>query len=465
MSTSVPPGYRVGDWTVRDLLAEGSFGTVYTADRATARSGLPARAALKFLSTGTTTPRQLRHLQDLAEREVELLRAVRHSRLIRMYETLSIDDPGHPALDGATVLVLELAEQSLADVLDRDGGPADTALLVQICEGLAQVHRAGWVHGDLKPANVLLMADGTVRLTDFNLAAELEGSHAYSPAFATPDYSPPELLWSEFSERGQRIRPTADVWAFGVLAHIALTGTYPMPGGTPSARQEASARYARGAEELRLHAGLPPAWRDIITDCLARDHRERAAHSPDSLLPRVRAAGRPGTGPRRWWPRRPRRLSRRGRLALGTAALATAALGAGVPLLLASEEQEPDPAVQEPDPAAQEPDPAGYDRCAEGNICFFTGPDGQGDMCDWFGNDEDWRTGDISCNWPDTAPVRSIFNNGMGADMGETFVDVVYFSGSGFTDRLGCVPVQTRTTIAEPAVVKSHEWAETCDVP
>jgi serine/threonine protein kinase len=41
------------------------------------------------------------------------------------------------------------------------------------------------VHGDLKPANVLLMADGSVRLADFNLAAEMDGTHAYSPAFAT----------------------------------------------------------------------------------------------------------------------------------------------------------------------------------------------------------------------------------------------------------------------------------------
>ncbi|WP_037892112.1 protein kinase family protein, partial [Streptomyces viridochromogenes] len=179
------------------------------------------RTALKFLPTGTRTPRQLHHLRELAEREVALLGRLRAPRLIRMYDTLTVDDPGHPELDGATVLVLELAEGSLDAVLEHDPKPqSGPALLTQICEGLHQLHHAGWIHGDLKPANVLLLKDGSVRLADFNMAAELQGTHAYAPAFATPDYTPPELLWPEVDERGTRIRPSADIWAFGVLAHV-----------------------------------------------------------------------------------------------------------------------------------------------------------------------------------------------------------------------------------------------------
>ncbi|CAM5531671.1 hypothetical protein SGLAM104S_08212 [Streptomyces glaucescens] len=158
-----------------------------------------------------------------------------------MYETLTVDDPGRPGLDGATVLVLEKAEGSLAALLARaPRPPRGPALLAQICEGLHQLHGAGWVHGDLKPANVLLMGDGSARLADFNMAAELEGTHAYTPAFATPDYTPPELLWSEIGERGRRIRPSADIWAFGVLAHLVLTGAFPLPGATPAARRDAA---------------------------------------------------------------------------------------------------------------------------------------------------------------------------------------------------------------------------------
>ncbi|NLU66828.1 protein kinase [Streptomyces sp. HNM0574] len=297
----VPHGYRVGPWEVRQPLASGAFGSVYEAVRVpgAGREDVPDVAALKFLATGTRTPRQLRHLRDLAERELQLHRTLRRPRLIRMFEALTVDDAASPELDGSTVLVLERAETSLDRLLAASPAPAaGPALLAQICEGLAQLHTAGWVHGDLKPSNVLLMPDGGARLGDFNLASELEGTHAYAPAFATPDYTPPELLWSEIDERGQRIRTTADIWAFGVLAHLVLTGSLPWPGGTPSARRDAALRYARGTDALRLSPELPDAWQQIVTDCLAPAHAPRAAHEATRLLERLRPlAGEDGPDP------------------------------------------------------------------------------------------------------------------------------------------------------------------------
>ncbi|MGY6025584.1 protein kinase domain-containing protein [Streptomyces spinosirectus] len=326
----VPKGYRVGAWEVREPIATGAFGSVYEGRRVGDPAGdLPRTAALKFLPTGTGTPRQLTHLRELIDREVELHRRLKQPRLIRMYESLVVDDRERPALDGATVLVLEKAEGSLGALLDRTPAPeAGPALLAQICEGLAQLHRAGWVHGDLKPANVLLMKDGSARLADFNMAAELEGTHAYTPAFSTPDYTPPELLWAEIGERGRRIRPSADVWAFGVLAHLVLTGSFPLPGGTPTARRDAAVSYARGTDELRLSPELPDAWREIVRDCLARTHADRVG--TDALLRRVEAAAGSGRSPRLPRTLLPRR--RRGAVALASAVatVAVAALGYGI---------------------------------------------------------------------------------------------------------------------------------------
>ncbi|MEU9171812.1 protein kinase [Streptomyces sp. NPDC048420] len=314
----VPRGYRVGGWEVREPIATGAFGSVYEGRR---RDGQPAVAALKFLPTGTGTPRQLSHLRELVDRELELYRRLRRPRLIRMYDTLVVDDPERPELDGATVLVLEKAQTSLAALLaTRPRPPSGPALLAQICEGLAQLHRAHWVHGDLKPANVLLMEDGSARLADFNMAAELEGTHAYTPAFSTPDYTPPELLWAEIGERGRRIRPSADIWAFGVLAHLVLTDTFPLPGGTPTARRDAAATYARGTEDLRLSPELPDDWREIIADCLTRTHAERVTVEP--LLRRVEAAAGTAHSPRPLLAHRPRRTT------IAAALLATGALTA-----------------------------------------------------------------------------------------------------------------------------------------
>ncbi|MGW1779240.1 protein kinase domain-containing protein [Streptomyces sp. NPDC002143] len=331
----VPTGYRVGRWEVREPIATGAFGSVYAAQRRACgpvgdndvpTAALPESAALKFLPTGTHTPRRLAHLRELAEREVELLSRLSSPRLVRLYETLTVDDPSRPELDGATVLVLEKADDSLAALLKRDPAPAaGPALLAEICEGLTQLHRAGWVHGDLKPANVLLMKDGSARLADFNMAAELEGTHAYTPAFSTPDYTPPELLWAEIGERGRRIRPSADVWAFGVLAHLVLTGSFPLPGGTPTARRDAAVAYARGTAELRLSPELPDAWREIVHACLARTHADRVG--TEALLRRVETVT--ATAPTG---RRPRLLtgrpSRRTTVLAGV--LVTVALGYGV---------------------------------------------------------------------------------------------------------------------------------------
>jgi hypothetical protein len=470
----VPRGYRVGDWEVREPLASGAFATVYAGSPAAgADPALPRRAALKFLPTGTRTPRQLRHLRELAEREVEVLARLRTPRLIRMFETLTVDDPDHPELDGATVIVLEQAEGSLDAVLAHDPRPASgPAMLAQVCEGLYQLHRAGWVHGDLKPANVLLMGDGSVRLADFNMAAELDGTHAYAPVFATPDYTPPELLWPEVDERGARIRPSADIWAFGVFAHLVLAGTFPLPGGSAEARADAATRYARGAEELRLSPELPEPWRRIVLACLAPTHArrvtaetllrhvERVAHVPRSArLPRLRAPFR-------------RRHPVAAVLLAAVLALPAVLIG-GAYAYVHHDDGTP---VYEALPAASRAPthtggakPFGYHRCPPDSVCFFSEHNGNGEMCDWRGDDADWQTGKRTCAWADSRPVRSIFNNL--AD-GRKHHDVAYYRGTDFepagldrsreAQRTGCTKLHGMGNLSGTYAPRSHRLVDSC---
>ncbi|MFJ9522847.1 serine/threonine-protein kinase [Kitasatospora sp. NPDC101801] len=437
----VPAGYRIGPWTVGHLLGSGAFGRVYAARRSVPEAGVPTRAALKVLPTGTSTPRQLGHLRELAERETALLRRVRAPRLIRLYEVHTVDDPARPELDGATVLALEAAEGSLDDLLAAQpvprGGPA---LLAHVCEGLDQLHRAGWVHGDLKPGNVLLMPDGTARLADFSMAAELEGTHAYAPAFGTADYTPPDLLWCEIGERGRKVRPSADIWAFGVLAHLVLTGTHPLPGGTPATRRDAAVRYARGEEELRLSPDLSDAWRDVLGDCLARRHEDRAPHTAASLLRRVEAAA---AGRRASW--RPGPFLRRHRPRLLAAALALGLLLGGLAAVL-------------PGTAAA----TGYDRCRRGSVCFFAEPDGQGEFCSWVDADTDWSEGETGCAWAGRLAPRSVFNNGQDLSEGATQVDVQYFAGIDHRALLGCIGNGHRANLPGDQRPRSHRWLRSC---
>ncbi|WP_354644108.1 serine/threonine-protein kinase [Kitasatospora camelliae] len=332
----VPPGYRLAGYRITGPIGRGGWGSVHAAERES--DGAPA--AVKLLLPTLLTPGQRRTMAELARREVEFSRRADHPALVRTFAALTLDDPGRPQLHGAVALVMERAERSLQDLL-ADGGdlPPDRAgrILAEACAGLAHMHGNGWVHGDLKPANVLLMADGSVRLADFGLTAELDGTHAYVPPLGSPDHVPPEW-WSERAgPRGVALRPSSDVWAFGVLAHQLLAGgLHPFPGATPRARALAAQSHARAGRRPRLDERVPPAWRPVIAGCLDPDPAARPAASvlaaafPVDLAADLPAGRGPVGGP-----------SRR-RIALGAAAAATA-LAVTAAVLLAGPDTPPPP--------------------------------------------------------------------------------------------------------------------------
>jgi serine/threonine-protein kinase len=309
----VPPGFRAGAWQVGEHIASGSWGSVYAA-----RGEDGTEAALKFIAGGLLSPAQYAQLEEARFNE-----QADHPGLVRTFETFVLDDESAPDVHGAVVVAMERGERNLQDAL---GDVDPVAVITAICEALVHIHARGWVHGDLKPSNVLLMADGSVRLADFGLARELDGTHAYAPRVGSPDFVPPEW-WSErISERGIPVRPTIDIWALGVTIHQVLTGgLYPFPGAGPRARGAAAQAYADGRAPLRLADELPLEWRAIVADCLAPDHASRLPHSAASILARI--PGRARTRRRR----RPALAAAAGALAAAAAAGVTLALTASGP--------------------------------------------------------------------------------------------------------------------------------------
>ncbi len=160
-----------------------------------------------------------------------------------------------------------------------------------LCAGLAQAHRQGVIHGDLKPANVILAktADGKTRavITDFGLAkfAAPDGSSIASRAGGTRDYMAPELLL------GGRVSAASDLYALGVLFHEMLTGHTPewMPAVEPPMPTAPSQPAAPDATTVTLapqiaDAGwqrrveqLPRPWTQVIGKCLEPKPQRRFA--------------------------------------------------------------------------------------------------------------------------------------------------------------------------------------------
>lgn len=160
------------------------------------------------------------------EREARALAAISHPNVVGIY-----DYGEQPAASGEPIpyLVMELVEgPDLAQHL-ASAGPLDPAeavpLIAGVLAGVEQAHAIGIVHGDLKPANILLAPDGP-KVSDFGVARILAEETGTTAVAATPTYAPPEVL------RGERPSPAADVYSVACVGVEALTGAPPFDGAS-----------------------------------------------------------------------------------------------------------------------------------------------------------------------------------------------------------------------------------------
>lgn len=191
--------------------------------------------------------------------------AVSHPGIARMY------DYGEPRPGQPPFLVMELVEGvPLTDLLAR--GPLDPArvmdLVAQAAAGLHAAHAAGLVHRDIKPGNLLVSPDGTVKITDFGIA-HAAGSAPLTRTGAligTPAYLAPERV------TGASAGPASDLYSLGIVAYECLAGAQPYA-GTPM--EVALAHQYQSLPPLPPAVPLPVAA--LVAELTARDPAARPA--------------------------------------------------------------------------------------------------------------------------------------------------------------------------------------------
>ena len=214
------PTARFGPYAAVGHLGRGGMSVVYRAHRVDGQFN--DTVALKVLAPHFRTPDFYRRF----ERERQLLATLRHHHVATLID-------GGLSSDGEPFLVTELVDgQPLDQHADthRLDVPARLALIAQVCDAVDYAHRRQVVHGDIKPANILVNAEGIVKLLDFGTArllASNDGATATQDRMLTPRYASPEQL------RGERVTVASDIYSLGVLTYELLTGASPF-GPDPS---------------------------------------------------------------------------------------------------------------------------------------------------------------------------------------------------------------------------------------
>jgi serine/threonine protein kinase len=273
-----------GKYRLQGVLGRGGLGTVFRAQHV----GSLMAVALKLMHPRfAERPEYRRALLPEARRAATVV----HERCARLLDAGETED-------GVAWLAMELVEGETLDVVVRRGALAPSHavdVLLQVAQALEAIHGVGLVHCDLSPRNVMVSPhqDGLrVKVLDFGIARSVSLAGPAREAgglqgFVNPAFAAPELL------AGTAVDARADLWSFGVLAWLLLTGGMPVDDRDPTRMVSAIT-----AGELRP---WPPGVRvgrrlvRLVQRCLALDpkHRPQSAAAVGRELAIVRGARRP----------------------------------------------------------------------------------------------------------------------------------------------------------------------------
>jgi hypothetical protein len=288
-----PAGRRVSRYVLGERLGAGAMGVVYAATDPELRRNVAVKLMRgAWVRSGGAAARAR------VIREARALARISHPNVIAVHDVGMLGDE--------VFIAMELVRGANLRAYLRDARPSVAHILEVFTaagQGLAAAHRAGVVHRDFKPDNVLVGDDGRVRVTDFGLAlaaaAEVDPAPAASAGanvehtdagtlIGTPAYMAPE------QHAGAHVDPRSDQFSFCVALYEALHGERPFQG-------ESREQVARNAQQGKVaprppQSRVPGSLRAILMRGLAPDPADRFLGMPDLL----RALGRDrGRAPRR----------------------------------------------------------------------------------------------------------------------------------------------------------------------
>ena len=248
-------------YSITKVLGAGGMGMVY---KATDKE-LGETVAIKTLRPGMM--QQDPAALDRFRSEIRLARKISHRNVVRTH------DIGES--NGLYYITMEFVEgSSLKDlIISRGRLPAAAVISIgkQLCRALEVAHEAGVIHRDIKPQNMVVEADGTVKVMDFGIARLQMRSEGHTQAgmvVGTPEYMSPEQL------RGDDLDGRADIYSAGVVLYESLTGKLPHIADTPGALIGKVLSETPQPPRASV-AEVSPALSAVIMQALSKDREQR----------------------------------------------------------------------------------------------------------------------------------------------------------------------------------------------
>lgn len=252
-----------GRYRVAKKLGTGGMGTVYLAEQVNIGRKVGLKVLHREYAEEEEFVRRFRH-------EARLAASLNHRNVIVVHDFDQADD-------GSLFLAMEYVDgRSLRDVIKE--GPLDVGralrLGIQIAEGLRAAHRAGVIHRDVKPENIMLLGEGEeIKLMDFGISrlkdrAAMTQLTRSGVIMGTPAYMSPEMI-----ERGE-VSERSDIYAFGIMLYEMLSGAVPFRAPTPSGVLMKHLRET-AVSVRKLQPEIPPSIEQVVMQAIEKKPQSR----------------------------------------------------------------------------------------------------------------------------------------------------------------------------------------------